>query len=116
MLAQALADVLPERWTMKRVYRLLYPVPALWPVLFPLDEGGLDRALANLERVDVLGVLDRYDAFADAVQGVTGWDLPPMRAQRVSEPEPVSAPLRRRILERTRCDVELDERALELAV
>ena len=116
VLAQALADVLPERWTMKRVYRLLYPLPAMWPVLFPLDDGGLDRALANLERVDVLGVQDRYDAFVDAVQDFTGWDLPPMRAQRVSEPEPVSASLRRRILELNRRDVELYERALELAV
>ena len=114
--AKAMAAVLPEPWTWKWVYRVLRPFGASVPFTLPLEEGSLDRALANLERVDVLGTNERHDAFVAAVGEAFGRPLPHRPPQRVSAPEPVSDALRRTVEELNRNDLELYERARALAV
>ena len=81
------------------------------------DEAMLERALANLERIDLLGRSDRYDAFLAALRERWGWPtrtIPPQNVGAGSDDVP--AALRRRIAEDNELDLALWARARELAV
>ena len=80
------------------------------------DQAMLERALANLERVDLLGRSDRYDAFVDALRRRWGWPTRAIPPQNVGSGPDVPERLRRRIAEDSTLDLQLWERARELAV
>ena len=81
-----------------------------------MDQARLDAALANLDRVDLLGFQHRYEELLDALRGRYGWTFPVEHRQRVATEEwPVSSSLRRRIEGDNAADVEFFRRALELA-
>lgn len=82
-----------------------------------IDEARLEVAKANLERLDVLGVTERYDDFLTAVEARFGWRVPP--DSRVNQGPPadgrVASPsLLRRIAEDNAVDVALHEHARAL--
>jgi len=86
--------------------------PLAW--LVTVDESTLDRARRNLDRVDVLGVHDRYDEFLARLGGRMGWTFDrDIRVNR-SASVPVSASFRRHIEEDNGLDVELYEHARQL--
>ena len=86
--------------------------PHMWPV--PVDRATLDAARRNLERVDILGVHDRYDDFLQRLAAHTGWTInPEIRANRGSSAT-VPASFRRRIEEGNQLDLELYEHARSL--
>lgn len=79
-----------------------------------LDEGDLDRALARLATVDVVGVQEDHERFVAALADRFGWDLGrPAWANRTA-PVPVDDAFRRRIRADNRLDVALYEQARRL--
>lgn len=75
-----------------------------------IDDAAFDRAVANLERVDVVGFTDRYDQFLDEVTARYGWPRRPAGRARVSEDAtPVPAWFRRRMAEHSAADLEFYE-------
>jgi hypothetical protein len=80
-----------------------------------IDAARLDRALENLERVDLVGVSDDYGAFRAKVTERCGW--PEVTAQ--GPPLPDAVELDPSLEERIRADNEFDallyDRAVELA-
>ena len=82
-----------------------------------VDDDRLQIAKANLAKVDLVGVNDRYDDFVAGMRDRFGWtfdeDLPDKRVG--SEPWTADDALRRRIAEDNAADVELYEYARELA-
>lgn len=77
-----------------------------------IDDRRLALAEENLERVDVLGVHERYGEFVDDVRTRFGWRFDPRPDRRVSRaPWPASAGLRRRIADDNAADVELYQHA-----
>jgi hypothetical protein len=86
--------------------------PHMWPV--PVDRTTLDAARRNLERVDILGVHDRYDDFLQRLAARTGWTInPEIRANQGSSAT-VSASFRRRIEDGNQLDLELYDHARSL--
>lgn len=74
----------------------------------------LERAKANLARIDVVGLQERFDDFWQEVCGRFGWDLGrPARTNR-TEPEEASASFRRRIAQDNALDLELHTFARDL--
>ena len=73
-------------------------------------EGRLDDAIANLERVDVLGVQDDYGDFLRRLRAATGWTV---EERRLHGRDEVAVPqsLRRRIAEDTALDAALVDAA-----
>ncbi len=86
------------------------------PLSQPAEVGRpqLDVALANLERVEVLGIQERYDEWLARLSLRAGWSERPAERRNVSDPGTVSASFRRRIEADNAFDVELYERAREL--
>jgi hypothetical protein len=86
--------------------------PLVWDV--PVDELTLARACRNLERVDVLGVHDRYDEFLGRLGRRAGWTMDRRiwtnRGRRVTVPPS----FRRRVEEDNALDLELYEHACDL--
>jgi hypothetical protein len=82
--------------------------------MVPYDEAILRRAEAGLERIDVVGVQERFGDFWQELEARFGWDLGEMLHANATRPEPddVSAWLERRI----RADNELDFRLYRYAV
>ena len=79
-----------------------------------LDERHLERAVANLEAIDVVGVQERFDDFCAELEARFGWDLgPPMFANRTA-PVDVDPGLRQRIARDNALDVALHRAAVEL--
>jgi len=78
-----------------------------------LDDTRFADALSRLERVDVLGITERYDDFG-ARLAMLGWTMHDVARRNVSECRPISRALRDRIVADNRYDLELYERALEL--
>jgi hypothetical protein len=86
--------------------------PLVWDVA--VDRCTLDRARRNLERVDLLGLHDRYDEFLDRMGRHLGWAFARDIWVNRGNPMAVSRSFRRRIEEDNELDVELYEHAREL--
>jgi Sulfotransferase family len=80
----------------------------------PIDDARLALAKARLADVDVLGLQDRYQEFAQEVARLAGWPLPKAERHRVGVPAHVSRWLRRRIEEDNAVDMEFYEYAREI--
>ncbi len=74
----------------------------------------LELARQRLASIDVVGVQERHDDFAAALEREFGWDLGPRRSANQTGSMPVDPALRQRIAEENALDVELYEFALEL--
>jgi hypothetical protein len=86
---------------------------ALTPVDFTRDH--LERAKANLSRVEVVGVQEHFDQLCADLEQSFGWHLGNRELRRLAtELEPVHDDLRVRIAEDNALDMELYEFALEL--
>jgi hypothetical protein len=80
-----------------------------------VDDKRLEIARANLERVDVLGLNERYGEFLEAMQRRFGWHYEPIENLRVStEDWDVSAAFRRRIASDNAADLAFYEYATQL--
>jgi hypothetical protein len=77
-----------------------------------IDRSRLDRARANLARVDVLGLTERYGEFLDALQARYGWKLNVEARMNAAVETHAEAPnLRARIASDNAFDIELYEYA-----
>jgi hypothetical protein len=86
-----------------------------WAMVMRIDftPERLTRAKAQVDRLDVLGLHDHFDAFCDELQARYGWDLgDPLFANRTPT-EAVAASLRSRIAADNAMDIELFEHARE---
>lgn len=80
-----------------------------------VDDRRLGIALANLDRVDVLGTHDRYGQFVEELSRRFGWSFTAVPDMRVStESWDVSPELRRRIAADNAADVAFYDRAVEI--
>jgi hypothetical protein len=82
-----------------------------------IDESRLEIAKRNLERVDVLGVNERYGAFLEDVEARFGWRIPPearVNQGRTDDDRVASDAFLQRIAEDNAFDVALHEHALAL--
>jgi hypothetical protein len=80
-----------------------------------VDEARLETALTNLERIDILGLQERYDDLLDELRREHGWHIRDVPSQRVStEDWPFPAHLLERIAADNAADVTLYERAREV--
>ncbi len=84
----------------------------------PIDPSRFERAKANLARVDVVGLSERYPDFLDELHARFGWwpdgVRRPARANVSSEAWEVSSSLRRRIADDLTVDMEFYEYAKTL--
>lgn len=74
----------------------------------------LDRAIAALEGIDVVGLQDGLDPFCDALAARFGWALGPPQFSNRTRPAEVSESLRRRIAADNALDLELWDHAQAL--
>jgi len=79
-----------------------------------LNDERLGWARGHLESVDFLGLHEHYDDFVEEVTQYFGWSGKSPPNWHVSEPEHVSAALRRRIADDMAIDLEFYEFAREL--
>jgi hypothetical protein len=82
-----------------------------------LDHSDLEVAKAHLAALDVVGVMERYDDFLDALEEVFGWRVDRSARANATPAEdvgPVDDALRQRILADNALDVALYEYAGEL--
>jgi hypothetical protein len=80
-----------------------------------IDRHRLDVARANLERVDLLGLHEHYDAFVAEVSNRFGWQCGPVTSLRVHNDHwKVSPELHARIVADNAADIAFYEYALEL--
>ncbi len=80
-----------------------------------IDEGRLRTAIGNLERIDVLGLAERYSDFVDAVQRRYGWRINAMNDRRVStEDWALPSGFERRIADDNPADMEFYAHALRI--
>lgn len=86
--------------------------PLTLPVTF--DEARLERAKRNLERIDVVGLQDRFDDFCAELEVRFGWDLGPPRFANRTPHGPVPEDLCERIASDNHMDVELYRYATQL--
>ena len=80
----------------------------------PIDRARLDVAKANLERLDVLGLHDRYDEFLGRMADVVGWNIDGVGRANVSDAADILPGLRARIAEDNQLDAELVAHARSL--
>jgi hypothetical protein len=82
---------------------------------FDATPARLELAKRNLERLDALGVQERFEDFCSELSARYGWRQAPVDDRHVAS-ERCEAPraLRRRIAEDNRADCELYEHALSL--
>jgi hypothetical protein len=81
---------------------------SIWTIV-DVDQARLDRACANLEAVDVLGLHEHYDEFVAEASARFGWPPAAPPSWHVSEPEAVAPSFRRRIASDMAADIELYE-------
>lgn len=83
--------------------------------LVQIDDGRMDLALRNLERIDVVGLQEEYADFERRAVEALGWEWTEVARLRTSEDrEPVPEGLRERIREDNAADIAFYERAVEL--
>lgn len=78
------------------------------------DHGYLERAKANLAKIDVWGLQEDYSSFQRELESTFGWDLGPETRTNTTEPRPVSEEFTERILRDNALDVELYRHAAEM--
>jgi hypothetical protein len=78
------------------------------------DQQRLDQAIANLERIDVVGLLCDHAGFCRDLEDRFGWDLGPEIVANVTEPADASEQLRARIAADNTFDIALYEAAERL--
>jgi Sulfotransferase family len=81
---------------------------------FEIDDVRLEVAKANLERVDVLGLQERYPEFLEEMHRRYGWRVASMRDVLVGDEADVPRSFRRRIAEDNAADLEFYEHAQRL--
>jgi Sulfotransferase family len=82
-----------------------------------VDEERLERAKANLvQRVDVVGVQEHFDAFCSELSARYGWDLGRAHVANRTTPVPVPESLRRQLAADNEMDAELYRFAIEHCV
>lgn len=80
-----------------------------------IDDDRLETAKINLEKVDVVGLNDRYDELLAELEQRYGLQIDEVESQHVaSEPWEVSDALRQRIINDNAADIELYEFARDL--
>jgi hypothetical protein len=72
-----------------------------------LGDAHLARAQANLERVDVVGLQERFEDFCATLEARFGWDLGPPRFANRTAAQPVPDSLRQRIAADNQLDAAL---------
>jgi hypothetical protein len=108
-----MAALAPEGWDVDRVRWAFLSCPAWW---IPVDDERVVMAQERLEQLEVVGLTERYEAFLQAIERRLGWRLQRIEPRRRAPGhERVSDALRRRILDDNAADMELYERACELA-
>jgi hypothetical protein len=85
--------------------------PETYRDLLEVDDRRLTMAKENLDRVDVVGVVERYDEFLRAVEARFGWRIDPSTRLRVGPAGDVSDALRRRIRSDNEADLDFYEHA-----
>ena len=85
--------------------------PETFRDLLEVDDRRLAMAKENLDRVDVVGVVERYDEFLRAVEARFGWRIDPSTRLRVGPADDVSDALRRRIRSDNEADLDFYEHA-----
>jgi len=82
--------------------------------LFACEQRHLDRALAALEQIDVIGVSEDFKPFVRRLEEHFGWDLgEPLEVNRTADYD-IPAALVERVWEDNQLDLELYARAREL--
>lgn len=113
-LHRRLAERAPDGWDAKLFAFNMATPPGLWA---PIDDRRVRDARRRLATFDVVGVTERYGAFADVVGRRFGWSLPDVGRRRAGpDDEPVPRSLRRRIEADNEADLEVYESARALAV
>ncbi len=85
--------------------------------LVHVDDARLESAKASLATVDVVGVMERYDDFLDALEAKFGWAVgreSHANATPATDHEPVSDALREQIAADNAIDIEFYEHAKQL--
>lgn len=83
--------------------------------LIEIDDGRMELAVANLERIDVVGLQEEYADFERRAVVALGWRWTEVPSLRISEDrEPVPDGLRERIREENPADVAFYEHAVQL--
>jgi hypothetical protein len=88
--------------------------PDTYMDLLEVDEDRLELAKENLERVDVLGLQDRFDELLAELESRFGWTIGAVPDAHVGRRPAVPASFQRRIAEDNRADVEFYEHAVAL--
>jgi hypothetical protein len=79
-----------------------------------IDDRRLEIAKSNLEKLDVLGLQDRFEEFLSEMTDRFGWHFSKMRNRHVSDDSAVSSSLRRRIVEDNAAELAFYEHAQAL--
>lgn len=91
--------------------------PRSYTDVIEVDDRRLALAKANLESIDVLGTMERFDELLDDVEAAFGWQIVRGARKNVTPEEdvtPVAPAFRRRIAEDNALDMELYEHARTL--
>lgn len=88
--------------------------PETYRDVLEVDDRRLALAKENLDRVDVVGVVERYDEFLQTVESRFGWRIDPSTRLRVGPADEVSEALRRKIRDDNEADLDFYEHACGL--
>jgi hypothetical protein len=88
--------------------------PETYRDVLEVDDRRLAMAKANLERVDVIGVVERYGELLERIEARFGWPTDPSTRLRVGPQDDVPDALRRRIRLDNEADLEFYDHACRL--
>jgi hypothetical protein len=88
--------------------------PESYHDVMDIDARRLAIAKSNLERVDVLGLQERFDEFLAEIADRYGWRFPEVRNRHVGGESHVASAFRRRIAQDNAADLEFYEHARRL--
>ena len=88
--------------------------PRSYMDLLDVDAHRLELAKQNLERVDVLGLQDRFEEILGELRRRFSWKPAPIKDRNVTKPRKTSRAFRERIAADNAADVEFYEHAVEL--
>jgi hypothetical protein len=103
------SEIAVEATSARRIYQA---IGCSLNVVVQLDDARFADAQSGLQRVDVLGVTERYDDLCARLAHL-GWEVGAVAPRNVGEPNAISNALRRRIIADNAYDMELYQRALE---